>query len=57
MIVNGEFDPLAPLRSAEALAKAWPGAELVIVKGAGHSTGSGGMTEAIVSATDRTAPS
>ena len=53
VIVNGEFDPLAPLRSAEALAAAWPGAELVIVKGAGHSTGSGGMTDAIVSATDR----
>jgi proline iminopeptidase len=34
VIVNGELDPLAPLRSAEALAAAWPGAELVIVDGA-----------------------
>lgn len=57
IIVNGEFDPLAPLRSAEALVMAWPGAELVIVEGAGHTTASDGMTDAIVAATDRMAGS
>jgi proline iminopeptidase len=50
-IVSGERDPLSPLNSAQSLANAWPGAELVIVNDAGHSLAA--LTEAIVSATDR----
>jgi proline iminopeptidase len=51
LIVSGERDPLAPLHGAQLLANSWPGAELVIVDDAGHALA--GLTEAIVSATDR----
>jgi proline iminopeptidase len=51
LIVSGERDPLAPLNSAQLLANAWPGAELVIVNEAGHALA--GLSQAIVSATDR----
>lgn len=35
------------------LAHAWPGSELVLVDGAGHSTSVAGMVDGLVSATDR----
>ena len=52
-MVHGRLDLGAPLVTAWELDKAWPDSELVLVGGAGHSSGDSGMTEAIVSATDR----
>ena len=53
VMVHGRFDVSAPLATAWELAQAWPDGELVIVRGAGHSSSDPGMEEAILSATDR----
>ena len=47
------MDVSGPLDTAWELARAWPGAELVVIAEAGHSAGDPGMTEATVAATDR----
>ena len=47
-LVNGRFDLGGPLVNAWDLAHAWPGSELVVVGGAGHSTADPGMDAAIV---------
>jgi proline iminopeptidase len=52
VMVQGRFDLEAPLVTAWELSKVWPEGELVIVSNAGHSPGSPGMTDAIVSATE-----
>lgn len=56
VLVNGRLDLQCPLASAVALHRAWPGSELVVVAGAGHSLADGGMAAAIVAATDRLRP-
>jgi proline iminopeptidase len=53
ILVHGRLDLGAPLATAWELHQAWPGSELVIVGGAGHSPGDPGMTEALLAATDR----
>ncbi|MFN0146426.1 MAG: prolyl aminopeptidase [Dehalococcoidia bacterium] len=53
VLVQGRLDLAAPLVTAWELARAWPGVELAVVDGAGHSPGEPGMSEAIVTATDR----
>ncbi len=53
VMIHGRLDVQAPLVTAWELAQAWPAGELVIVGGAGHSSGDPGMGEAIVDATDR----
>ncbi len=53
IMVHGRLDLQGPLATAWELDQAWPDAELVIVGGAGHSSGDPGMIEALVSATDR----
>jgi proline iminopeptidase len=55
IMVHGRLDLAAPLATPWALAKAWPGSELVIVDRAGHDTRDPGMTEAIVAAIARLA--
>ncbi len=52
VLVQGRLDLQGPLVTAWELARAWPGARLVVVEGAGHSTGDDGMAEAIVAALD-----
>jgi proline iminopeptidase len=52
-IIQGRYDMVCPIESAWALAKAWPGAELVIVPDAGHSAYEPGISKALVAATDR----
>lgn len=52
VMVQGRFDLEAPLVTAWELSKIWPDGELVIVGNAGHSPGSPGMSNAIVTATD-----
>jgi proline iminopeptidase len=53
VLINGRFDVQCPLENAAELAQVWPTAELVAVDDAGHSSGDPGMSEAIVTATDR----
>lgn len=52
-LVQGRLDLQGPLLTAWELAKAWPGSELVVIDGAGHSSGDDGMGEAIKAALDR----
>lgn len=53
VMVHGRLDVGSPLWSAWQLAQVWPGSELVIVPGAGHSTGDPGLDDALVAATQR----
>ncbi len=52
VMVHGRLDLGSPLVTAWELAQAWPDAELVIVRGAGHSSADPGMSEAAIAATD-----
>ncbi len=52
VLVHGRLDLSGPLDTAWQLARAWPGAELIVVDDSGH-TGSDAMGEAISRALDR----
>ncbi len=56
VIVQGRYDVICPLRSAWALHRAWPEADLVISPDAGHSAFDPPNCRALVAATDRFAP-
>jgi proline iminopeptidase len=51
IIVHGRFDLLCPLDSAWLLQKAWPNAELHIIRDASHANLDPGITDALVRAT------
>jgi proline iminopeptidase len=53
VIVQGRYDLICPLRSAWELHRAWPRAELNIIRDAGHSAFEPGIRKALVAATDR----
>lgn len=53
IIVQGRYDMVCPIRSADELARAWPEAEYVIVADAGHSAMEPGIRDQLVRATDR----
>ena len=52
-IVQGRYDVVCPMRSAWALHRAWPEAQLHIVGDAGHSAFERGISRELVAATDR----
>jgi len=52
-IVQGRYDMVCPIASADVLARAWPEAEYLIVPDAGHSAMEPGIREQLVLATDR----
>jgi proline iminopeptidase len=52
-IVQGRYDMVCPVQSADELARAWPEAEYVIVRDAGHSAMEPGIREQLVLATER----
>lgn len=52
VIVQGRYDTVCPIVSADELARAWPGAQYVIVSDAGHSAWEPGILTALVRATD-----
>jgi len=52
-IVQGRYDMVCPIASADALARAWPGAAYHIIPDAGHSAMEPGIRAALVSATNR----
>ena len=51
-IVQGRYDAVCPIVSADELARAWPAARYVIVDDAGHSAFEPGISQALVAATD-----
>jgi proline iminopeptidase len=51
-IVQGRYDAVCPIVSADELARAWPEARYVIVDDAGHSAFEPGISQALVAATD-----
>jgi proline iminopeptidase len=53
VIVQGRYDMVCPIRSADELARAWPEAEYVIVPNAGHSAMEPGIRQQLVLATER----
>lgn len=53
VIVHGRYDMVCPADNAYALSKAWPRADLEIIRNAGHSSGEPGIVDALVAATNR----
>jgi proline iminopeptidase len=53
VIVQGRYDTVCPIRTADELHRAWPEAEYVIVPDAGHSAMEPGIRRALVAATQR----
>ncbi len=53
VIVQGRYDMICPIISADELARGWPRAEYVIVPGAGHSAMEPGIRRALVRATEK----
>ena len=51
-IVQGRYDVVCPLESAWALHRAWPGSQLRIIEGAGHSAYEPGIESALVEGAD-----
>jgi proline iminopeptidase len=52
-IVQGRYDIVCPIRSADDLHRAWPEAQYVVVADAGHSAREPGIARELVAATDR----
>ncbi|MHB1085340.1 MAG: prolyl aminopeptidase [Thiobacillus sp.] len=52
VIVQGRYDGVCPIVSADELARAWPEARYTIVADAGHSAFEPGITHELVTATD-----
>ena len=53
VIVQGRYDMICPIATADTLARAWPEAEYVIVPDAGHSALEQGIRSALVRATEK----
>ena len=53
IVVQGRYDMICPMVTAEALVRVWPGAELVVVPDAGHAAMEPGVRKALVRATER----
>lgn len=53
VLAHGRQDVSAPLDTAWALSKAWPGSELTVVEDAGHNAGDDTVTATVIAATDR----
>jgi proline iminopeptidase len=52
-IVQGRYDMVCPIVSADELARAWPEAEYIVVPDAGHSAMEPGIRGQLVAATER----
>ena len=52
LIVQGRYDAVCPIVTADELARAWPEARYVVIPDAGHSAFEPGITHALVEATD-----
>jgi proline iminopeptidase len=52
VIIQGRYDMVCPISAADALARAWPGAQYRVVPDAGHSSMEPGTRTALVRATE-----
>ena len=50
IIVQGRYDLLCPPATSHALAALWPGSEIRVVEGAGHSLYDPGVRDAVMKA-------
>lgn len=48
IIIQGRYDLLCPPETSQALTKVWPGSELRVVEGAGHSLYDAGVRDAVM---------
>jgi proline iminopeptidase len=53
IIVQGRYDMVCPIVSADELARAWPEVDYIVVPDAGHSAMEPGIRAALVAATER----
>ncbi len=53
VIIQGRYDVICPIRSADELVQAWPGSEYVVIPDAGHSALEPGIMSALVQATEK----
>jgi len=53
VIVQGRYDVVCPIRTADELHRAWPEADYIVVPDAGHSAMEPGVRAALVGATER----
>lgn len=53
VIVQGRYDIVCPIRTADELHRAWPEADYIVVPDAGHSAMEPGVRQALVQAMDR----
>jgi proline iminopeptidase len=53
VIVQGRYDGVCPIETADELHRAWPEVEYVVVPDAGHSAREPGIARELVAATDR----
>ena len=53
IIVQGRYDMVCPIYTADALHRAWPEADYVIIPDAGHSAMEPGIRSALIRATER----
>lgn len=52
ILIQGRYDMVCPIVTADALARAWPGSRFIIVPDAGHSAMEPGIRAALVRATE-----
>jgi proline iminopeptidase len=52
-VIQGRYDMICPIATADELHRAWPGSNMVIVPDAGHSAMDAGVRAALVAATER----
>ena len=53
VIVQGRYDAVCPIVTADELARAWPEAEYIVVPNAGHSAWEPGICAELIAATER----
>lgn len=53
MIIHGRYDVVCPFKNAWDLSRAWPEAELEVIKDAGHAADEPGTTDALIRATEK----
>jgi proline iminopeptidase len=52
-IIQGRYDMICPIATADELHRAWPGSDMIIVPDAGHSAMDSGLREELVMSTER----
>ncbi len=52
LIIQGRYDMICPISTADELHRSWPGSKIKIIPDAGHSAMDPGVREALVQATE-----